>query len=257
MSRILKYIGLVVIVALLMAVLINAYNSQPSVIISKVFKNVNLKPQALKYRAYGFGFIPLGEALFNKAQSEELNGVKVYHCHATAKSLDMVSLFFKGEAVLDSYVDAKSGNPMLFRQKVSASGKEAGLREVIYDQKQGYMTLAGVRRQIVPNTQDPLSLIYNLMRMDFEKTKTIDFSINTKHKNYIIKGTVEAKSIVVSGSEYKIYTVKARIRRNYANPYHQSQATIIFLKAADENIPILIKVFANGFLINARLAEAR
>jgi len=253
MIKILKVIVLVLVVLIVTSFALGTYKNNPKVIINKVFKGGHVQGQIYKYRIYAFGFLPVGEAVFNKVESKEIKGECLYHINAKAKSLDIVSLFFKAEAILDSYVDCATLNPVSFKQKLVISGKPDQEREATYDQKEGFMTLAGIKREILPNTQDPLSLVYNLKKMDFTKNKDIEMGINTNQKNYVLKGTIEQKQI--DNADYKVYSGKADIRRrDKDNPYHRSQVTMWFVKDK-ENIPILIKVFASGFYMTIRLVE--
>jgi hypothetical protein len=145
-------------------------------------------------------------------------------------------------------------SPVLFKQKLESPGKENPNKEVFYDLKNNTMTLNGVVRQIYPNTQDPLSAVFNLKRMNFSSTKTIEFNINTNQKNYILNGTANEKNILVNKELFKIVTVNAEIKRRDKDPYHKSNIDLVLLKG-EQNIPILIKVFASGALITAKLVD--
>ena len=253
MKRMLKFIVLVVAVIMVTLFVIGIYKNNPRVIVSKVFKIGKVHGETFKYRIYAFGVLPIGDAVFNKIEPQEIKGQCVYHINAKARSLNGMSLFFKAKAILDSYVDCVTLNPIFFKQKLVISGKSEQEKEVTYDQKKGFMTLSGVKREILPNTQDPLSLVYNLKKMDFSKSKDIELGINTNQKNYVLKGIIEQKQI--NNADYKVYCGKADIRRrDKNNPYHRSQVTMWFVKEK-ENIPILINVFASGFYMTIRLVE--
>ncbi|MDD5476698.1 MAG: DUF3108 domain-containing protein [Candidatus Omnitrophica bacterium] len=257
MKRLFKFILSIVIFVFLVSFVSGSLKSSPEAIIKNVFKPGQFKPQILKYRIYVFGIFPVGEAYFYKAILEKVNGKDLYHVQGKARSLDVIATFFKSEATLDSYIDPVDSNPVLFKQKISISGKPNEDKEVIYDQKQGFMIMGGSKRQILPNTQDPLSLAFNLERMDFDKSKEIDMNINTKHKNYLFKGSAEEKPDISRKISRKVYLAKAEIRRrDKNNPYHQSKVTIWFVRG-EENIPILVRVFASGFIIQARLVDVK
>ncbi len=243
-----------VIIASLSFVVYN--NSNIKNIISGLAKKGDIKPGELRYRIYLFGILPVGEAVFGVEKTEQYQGQKVYHLSAAAQSLNVFSKFFNGSAALDSYVDIKGLAPIVFKQKIAISGRQGIDREVTYDQKNGIMSIAGVKRQILPDTQDSLSAIFNLRRLNFDKIKDIEMNINTNHKNYILKGTAVQREISINKKIYKIVSAKAEIRRRDKNPYHKSSITIVLLREK-ENIPILIKVFASGVLINVRLIEIR
>lgn len=244
------------IVIILVLVFVAYNNSNPKSIISGLAKKGDIQSGELRYRIYLLGIFPVGEAIFGIEKIEEYQGQRVYHLNATAQSLKIFSKFFSGYAILDSYVDIKQLIPMIFRQKIVISGKQSIDREVIYDQKNGIMSIAGVKRQILPNTQDPLSAIFNIGHLDFGKVKEIEMNINTNQKNYVLKGTTEQKDISVHKKTYKIILAKAEIKRRDKNPYHKSSITMVLLKEKG-NIPILIKVFASGVLINARLIDIK
>jgi hypothetical protein len=254
MRNILKIIGLVVLLLLGIVFFVNAYNSSPAVIVGKVFKGKVFAPRVLVYRTYALGLIPVGNATFYDVSLEKLNKEEVYHLKAGATTLRIFSLFFRAQVELDSFVNPLDNNPVLFKQKIIVSGKNTSdEKEVKYDQTKGFMELAGVKREIMPNTQDPLSLIFNIKKMDFDKVSSVEFGINTNQKNYVLRGTVEKKKI----GKYYFYCGKSEIkRRDKNNPYHRSKVNMWFIKE-QENIPVLIKVSASGFPITVRLIEAR
>ena len=135
---------------------------------SKLTKEGNLKPRELRYKINFLGIIPVGEAVLGAERIEEYNGQKYYHLNASVRSLKVFSKIFSAYAVLDSYIDMKEMNPAVFKQRVEISGKQAATIEITYDQKNNAMSTGGVRRQILPNTQDPLSAVFNIRRMNLE-----------------------------------------------------------------------------------------
>jgi hypothetical protein len=232
------------------------YNSSPRVIISRLAHKGQIRCGQLRYKIYLFGFLPVGESVFSSEKIEEYNGQKVYHLSATSNPLKIYAKFFKGYATLDSYVDIGTLNPVLFRQKLFSPGKESADKEVIYNQREATMSLRGVTRQILPNTQDPLSLIFNIRRMDFSQDRALEMNINTNQKNYGLEGWAEPREISVNNKKYKLVFLTAEIKRRDKNPYHRSKVKIVLLKE-ETNIPISIRVFASGILINARLIETK
>jgi hypothetical protein len=173
------------------------------------------------------------------------------------KNLDYLSRIFNGYAILDSYVDMEGMSVVEFRQKIVVTGKQDLYREATYDQAKGIMTIGGIERQIYPDTQDQLSLMANIRRMDLDKVKGVEFNVNTNQKNYLFKGTVEPKDIAIKGRSYRIYLVNSTISRKDKNPYHKSNVDMVLLKNQGDNTPLLIKVFAGGFLISAKLVEIK
>jgi len=112
------------IILILFIVFVVHNNSDPGVIISELVKKNDIRQGDLKYRINLFGIIPIGEATLSLERQVEYKGLKVYHLNATAAPLKYYAKFFKGSAELDSYVDLDTLNPVLFKQKVEAPGKE-------------------------------------------------------------------------------------------------------------------------------------
>lgn len=247
---------LLLFTVLLGAVLISVYriNSSVSGIILKLDKKGIAEKGDLKYQVNLFNIFPVADAVFYPGKQAEYKGKKVNHLSAKTFTKRFFSRLFDASVALDTYIDPSSGNPLYFKQKISISGKQDSEKEIIYDQKNGAMELAGVRRSILPDTQDFLSAIYNLRRMDFTKVKTFDMNINTNQKNYMFKGEVMGKILKVNRKDYETFVVKGVIKRRDKNPYHKTEINIVFLKGK-ENIPLFIKVFSSGFLLGIRLSD--
>ncbi len=228
-------------------------NSDPKAIISKLTAGGPIKDGDLHYRLFLFGLIPVGDAVIERWRLEDFQATKVYHLRASAKTTQLISIFLNAEAVLDSYVNIMDNNPLFFTQKILIAGKPDSVKAVSYDQKNKTMSKAGQDRAIFPDTQDFLSAVFNIRRMNFDKLKDIELSINTNQKNYVLRGSVSADDIAIRGKTYKTARLKGQIRRrDKDNPYHRSELTVVLLKD-NANIPVLIKVFASGGLINIRL----
>ncbi len=253
MRKLLIFIAIVAAICGLVILKNNNYNATISRLATKGI------PQGgeLRYRAYLFALVPVAEAIFADKKEEDYKGGKVYHLTATAKNLQYVSALFSGYAILDSFVDTVNLNSIEFKEKIVVTGKQDVYKEVVYDQKQGTMVIKGVSRQIFEDTKDPLALVATLRQFDFDKNREFAFHINTNQKNYILKGTATPKDIVVNNQPFRLYFLKSQISRKDKNPYHKSRIDIVMLKNGTDNIPVQIKVFASGFLINAKLTEIK
>lgn len=247
---------LIIFLIIILTLVFANYNNNPQVIVSRLFDKKDIQPNELKYKFYLLGVLPVGEAIFIPEKIEEYKGQKVYHLRATGETLKLYSALFKGSVIFDSYIDMLQLNPIVFKQKILVTNKPTINKEILYEQEKGIMHIGDEIRNILPNTQDPLSAIFNIGRMDFGKIKKIEMNFNTNQKNYILEGTALPKNISIGRKIYKTYILQAEISRRDKNPYHKSKITIALLKQ-DTNIPILIKVFSSGFLINARLIEIK
>ena len=253
-----RKILLIVFTVILFLIFISWYNASPKVIISRLMKNKDaLRGRQLVYRVYFLRIFPMGEAvLMMPEEIEEYKGRKVYHLRATANNLRLFSNFVNAYANLDSYIDIRQLTPVLFKQKLVVTGRKDTYREVFYDQTNHIMSIEKVRRQILPDTQDPLSAIFNVRRMDFDNIKKLEMFINTNQKNYILKGTAKTKNISIGKKTYKIALLESNISRHDKNPYHKSSIDIILLDEGS-NIPISVNVFTRGILLNARLIDIK
>lgn len=236
-----------------------ALNSQrPKVIISRLLDKEAPKKES-KYIVSLFGIIPAGEAVFFNESLEDYaadNDSKIYHLSAAAKNLKIYSKFIQAAAALDSYLDTHSLNPYFFKQTLSISGKNDVIKEVSYDQENHIMTIAGERREIMPDTQDPLSAIFKIKRMDFSKIKNFEMNINTNQKNYTLKGTAQIKDLVIRGKANKIAIINADISRRQKSPYHKTNIRMVLWQDR-QNLPVYIKIFASGFLLTVKLVDIK
>lgn len=251
-----KILLTVIVLIILFLGAIYQNNSNLNVVVFKLASKNEIKEGDLVYRVSLFGIFPVGEAVFFNKEIQEYKGEKVYYLKADAKTINIPSVFFNASVILGSYIDMRDNNPLLFRQIIKISGKPDVEKEIIYDQKNGIMSIGGQERSILPNTQDFLSVIFNLRRMDLSKTTDFDMNINTNQKNYALKGKVTPREIMVNNKTYKAYIITADIARRDKNPYHKSKITMELL-SNKENIPVVIRVFTAGALINAKLVRIR
>jgi hypothetical protein len=243
----------ILLILILVAVFFAHRNSDPAIILNNLIqRGGQLRSGEFTYRIYFFGCLPIGEAVFAAGKIEELQGKTVYHLTVIAKSLKFFEKMFKAKATLDSYVDLQLFAPLLFKEKMEIPGKDSVSKEVVYDQEAGFMSIAGIKRQIFPNTQDSLSLIFNLRRMNFGKTEDFEMNLNTNQKNYTVKGKAEPKELALDSKKYRLFFLRADIFRRDKNPYHRSKIKMVLVESK-ENIPIFVRVFAGGAVITSKL----
>ncbi len=249
----------IIIIFILLFLSLNVWNkSRPKSIISAIEKNCEIKSGLLRYQVYVLWILPVGEAVLEPAIAEDYQGKKVYHLRAVTRTLPVTNHIFKASAIIESYLELPDLDPVLFKQSISLPGKPAKESEVIYDQVNNTIFSNGIKREVLAHTQDPLSAAYKIRRMDFSKVKSVTMNINTNQRNYILEGSALEGELTLKGKKYDLVYTKSQIRRREKNnPYHRSQVNIVLLKADNENIPLLIKVFASGFPVTARLVEIK
>ncbi len=243
---------------LLVLSLITWHQSKPGNIISILEKRDSIRSGTLKYKIYVLWILPVGEAFIDPVEIKEYKGAKVYYLKATAQTFPEISGIFKASAAIESYIEMNTLDPVLFKQSISIPGKPIVLKEVTYDQIKNIMSLDGIKREVLPHTQDTLSAFNKIRQADFTKNKSVSMNINTNQKNYILEGSAREGGLTLQGKNYNLVYAKSQIRRREKNnPYHRSRINIVLLNSDNGNIPILIKVFASGFPITARLVEIK
>jgi hypothetical protein len=228
------------------------YNSVPQVVLSRLLKNGGIRQGQLHYRVYFMKIFPMGDAYWIPEDVEDYHGQAVYHLSITANSLKAFSKIAYAHAALESYIHIRELTPALFREKIVFPGNKEFAKEIFYDQENQVMTKEGERRKIMPNTHDPLSAMFNLRRIDFDKTANVEININTNQKNYVLKGTANSSGVSLHGNTYKLARLEAEISRREQNPYHKSRINVVLLKEGG-NIPLTASVFSRGLFISARL----
>jgi hypothetical protein len=114
-----------------------------------------------------------------------------------------------------------------------------------------------LKRQILPGTLDPFSVMYYLGRQTFEPGKEFDLNINTNQKNYrFFLKVLERKAQVINGKTIGIWLVKGDIRRRDKSPRHTTSLTMWLLDNG-EKTPLFVRVSASGLPITARLVEVK
>ena len=251
-----KKILVVIVLGLAAIAVISASQNNPSVILSRIGAD-KLKGDAkeLVYKVYLFGALPAGEALIADKGLDMFGGQNVYRLSASAKGSSLISKIYPFEAVLDSYLDPGTFLPQVFKQTLRTKDKEI-VKEVSYDQKNGVMRIADVKRTIFPETYEPLSALYKLRRMDMNSVSAFDLNINTNQKNYAFTGTITKEEVRIKGETQRFFRLKGKIFRRDKNPYHQSHLEIVFLDNPQKT-PLFIKVFASGALLTVRLTDSR
>lgn len=234
----------IAVIVLIFALVVSSLGNNPESILTNIGKpkgSADIK--RLHYKVYLFGVLPVGTAILDDMGVGSYKSASARHLCAIAQSSGVISQVYPFQATLDAYLDTRTLLPLFFTQRLTSAGKEI-VKEVSYDQKNGIMEKAGVRRNIEPNTYEPLSLLLKIKSMDLSKEGSFDFNINNNQKNYCFQGAVV--------KDRKFFTLKAKIFRRDKNQYHRSEVTFV-LSPDLENAPVLIKVFASGAFLTARL----
>lgn len=212
-----------------------------------------LEPRIMILRVNYLGFLPVGEAKLENKGEQILEGRKIYHLSAQASVLEFFSKFFNAKAQVNSYIDKEKMHTLKFTQTLIIPDKPKEEKEILYNQNDNVMELEGVRRQILPDTQDPLSAIFYIQHQNFELGKAFDVNINTNQKNYQFYIKITGKEEYTLGTDkVGVWVLEGIIRRRDKNPYHKTTMKLWILDSPAK-IPILIKAMSNIGVVTARL----
>lgn len=253
--RIFKTGLLVLLVAAIMFSVIEIIKDNPALILRQIAKNGSLKGDSLKFKAKILGVITAGEATIKNEGIQLFQEKLVYHLAAEGKSAGWFSPFFKAEARCDSYTDKKKLHTLQFKIHTVLSDHPTEDKIISYDQDNLIMDAGEERRQILPNTHDPLSLMFYLQNQEFSPAKEYDLNINTNQKNYQFKATViEKKTYSVDDEDIGVWIVKAEVKRRGKSKRNKSSVTM-WLLDNESKTPILFKVMTPIGPIVIRLVE--
>jgi hypothetical protein len=251
---ILLFLAAIISLIIVVAVREISMNNALSVIKQNKLQDRSIKDSSTLVFIVDFqGVIPAGKARLRNLGLEPYQNMQAYHLTAKAYLLDIYNKFFNFEAAIDSYVDPEKLCTIKFTQHILLPNKTKQEKEILYDQAKNTMELEGVKRQIFPNTQDPLSSMFYIQHQKLELGKEFDLNINTNQKNYqfYIK-VVGRQEYTIAGKKAGVWLLDGVIRRRNKNIYHRTTMRLWVLDAPSQT-PILIKTFSNAGLVTARL----
>jgi hypothetical protein len=176
-----KSIGLVLaafFLACLAAILIQLNAARPVSIIKalNLQRGLSQPPKSITFNANFFGCLTLAEAELRYGQEEPYQGKTAYHLEAEARTIKLISRLYQVQVKVDSLIDKNKLHSLRFTQILVATDKPQDERIVFYDQENNIMELRGVQRNILPDTQDPLSAMYYLQNQDLVLGKEFDIT---------------------------------------------------------------------------------
>ncbi len=153
-----------------------------------------------------------------------------------------------------SYVDSSEIVPYSFKTSVKIDREAKEDKEVIYNHKEGFMLSKGEKYKILPRTQDPLSLIFYLMKERFSLGQLFELNLNSNQSNYGIKVKVkDKKTFRIQNKDYLVWELTLSARRIKGENRHSLDASAYFLETPAINIPLLIKASTNMGGVTFRL----
>ncbi len=249
-------IGILFLLVIVLFALNEIGNNNPLTIIkyNKLQDKLSADSNIFAFRVNFQGLIPAGHAILENKGEESYQGKKVYHLSARANPLAFYTKIFNVQAKVDSYVDVDKLYTLRFTQTLSLPNKPRDEKVVLYDQDKNVMELRGVKRQILPATQDPLSAIFYLRHQDLELGKIFDLNINTNQKNYQLYAKVIGREeYTLEAKKIGVWVLEGIIRRRDKNPYHKTTMKMWLLDNPSKT-PIFIKTLTSIGQVTARLS---
>lgn len=201
--------------------------------------------------------IPTGNANIEVKGPLTYQGRKIYHLFGKAETSPFFSRFFKASASIESYMDAEKLHSLRYKEETYIPEHEPEIKDITYDQKNLVMELDGVKRKILPNSQDPLSALFYIRAQEFEPGKTFIVNTIAKKKNYELKAEVLRKEVVKTlAGELEVWVLDSTIRRSDRSSYVHRGSFTAWL-AGETKLPILIKARTRVGPITFRLVGLR
>lgn len=203
----------------------------------------------LKLSANYLRIIPLGDAVMD-VKKDYYEGQSVYLVTCEAKTAKWISLLFKAQAVLKSYVGKRDSLPLKFEQVLQVAGKPDDIRKAIYDRANNTMTAEGKGvKRVPPDVRDPISAIYFLRAQNLEQDMEITQTVNNNQSTYIFKSKVIGKKQI---GKFNCWVLSAKIRREDKSMYHSMDA--LFCISDDERrLPVKVLLNTNVGVITLKL----
>jgi len=254
-KKIFLFIILVVLAVGIGLFLTQSARNNPIAVIRKLNldKRTQLKGYPITFRILYMGFVPVGEASVRNLGVERYKEKDAYHVSVDGKTTGFVTPLFNAAFVADSWIDKEKIHTLKFSQTLLRPDKPKDIKEVFYDQVNNVMEHKGVKRQILPDTQDPLSVMFFISRQKLALGKEFDININTNQKNYrLVLKVVKKEEYATDIGKTGVWVVEGDVKRRDKSSRHSSTMTL-WLMDNSSNTPLLARVMTNGGLIVARL----
>ena len=196
------------------------------------------KGEKLTYAVRFLYIIPVGDATMEvkDVAGNEDNANYLITCEA--KTAKWISLLFKAQALLNSYVTGENLYPVKFEQILKVAGKPDDIRRATYDRTANIMEAQGKgAKKVPPDVRDSISSIYYLRAQDLKEGAEIKQTVNNNQSNYIFNSKVTGKKKI---GKLDCWVLAAKIRRENKSMYHSMDVTL-YLTDDAKKTPLRIK----------------
>jgi hypothetical protein len=193
-----------------------------------------------------WAFIPAAEGVLEVMPLEEVNGVKSYHFSMTARTYEVVDIFYKVRDRLDAYVDEGMGRSLLYKQR--QDGKEKRSVTVNFDWEKNEARYSNFDENnqpipIFPGSFDPLSVFYAFRLLPLQEGNEVKVPVTDGKKCVIGKARViKREKIVVRDVVYDTFLVEPNLEHIGGVFEHgKSSKAQIWVTADEACIPVRVK----------------
>ncbi|MDP8259604.1 MAG: DUF3108 domain-containing protein [Candidatus Gygaella obscura] len=247
-----KFILLIIIISLV-SFAIELILSSPSLIVKNVLSDKNIQSGQLfqKGRKFSFKFsysyfLPIGVSDFQVESLEKSEGGDIYKLFATAKTNKVLTSIYEAKAKLISFLD-KNKMHSLHYEEIITTKEEIKSKRIDFDQFKHVASREDKQYKILPDTQDPVSMIFVLLSRKLKIGDEYSDNIFTKECNY------EFKSKVVDKKD-NIFHLKIKVGRQDKSSSHGGDFDLyVFDKGY--NIPLSIRGWTQAGMITLRLID--
>jgi|GEM_PF-4592517 len=259
MKKVVRIIFLIFSIFLIFVFILGIFENRIERIIGKGFlekKKIGEK-FTLIFQINYLDFIPMGISSYHFEGLSLYKEEQAYLIRGEAEDTFPFSLFKPARAKFTSYLDTSDMLPLYLHSRIEMDRKLKRENEIIYHQKENYMISKGEKYVIFYPTYEPLSLIFYLMRDDFDMHKSQELNLNSNQANYTVKIEVKDKrEYNVKGENYTIWEVALSVKRRKGEIMrHSMDIKAYFLKDSQMNIPLLVKAYTNVGSVLIRLTD--
>ncbi|VBB45734.1 conserved hypothetical protein [uncultured Paludibacter sp.] len=220
----------------------------PFLVMSQDSNNWKIKKgEKLKYKvAFNSGLtgdIKGGEATMSvMSKTVQLGDNEVYHATLAGGTTGIIEWFYQVENKYESYIDVKTGEPLLYAQSVREN-KYRNKDTVFFDPKNHTAIYKEKKIKIPENTQDFLSVFYYLRMKDMSKLKagdtfTISFFSSDKAADFkIIYNGIEKIKTKKMG-QVECYSFKPQLPTGKV--FKDQYPATMWISADSRRLPVLV-----------------
>jgi hypothetical protein len=193
-----------------------------------------------------WAFIPAAEGVLEVLPLEEINGVKSYHFSMTARTYEVVDIFYKVRDRLDAYVDEEMGRSVLYKQRQDGKEKRSVTVSFDWEKKEARYSNFGEKNPpipILPGSFDPLSVFYAFRLFPLKVGSEVKVPVTDGKKCVMGKARViRREKVKVRDVVYDTFLVEPSLEHIGGVFEHgKSSKARIWVTADEARIPVRVK----------------